>query len=106
MATVIWTFTAQITKCNFYLRGRKEFGITVANKIDKKIEEIEDDLSKWPKSGFSEPLLKNLPIQYRARHINKRFKLIYRYDEIEDMVYIEDIWDTRRAPQNLQRKLK
>ena len=106
MATVVWTITAQITKCNFYIRGRIEFGVTVANKIDRKIEEIEDDLSQWPKMGFPEPLLKGAPQLYRSKHINKRYKLIYRYDEETDTVYIEDIWDTLRSPENLTRKLK
>lgn len=106
MATVVWTFAAQKTRCNFYLRGRMEFGITVANNTDKKIEEIEDDLAKWPTSGFPEPLLKNLPKLYRARHINKRYKLIYRYDETKDTVYIEDIWDSMRSPQNLTQRIQ
>lgn len=105
MATVIWTATAQVTKCNFYIQGRMEFGIAVANKTDLRIEEIEDDLSKWPKSGFPEPLLRGYPVLYRSRHINKRFKLIYRYDEENDTVYIEDIWDTLRSPENLTKRM-
>ena len=106
MATVVWTFAAQITKCSFYIRGRMEFGIIVANKTDSIIEEIEDDLARWPKIGFPEPLLKGAPHFYRSRHINKRYKLIYRYDEENDTVYIEDIWDTRRSPENLIKRLK
>ena len=106
MATVIWTESAQAVKRIFYKNGMLEFGETVAKKTNMKIEEIEDDLSKYPKIGFPEPLLRAAPVQYRARHINKRYKLIYRYDEENDMVYIEDIWDTRRAPQNLVSRIK
>ena len=47
----------------------------------------------------------NIPF-YRSRHINKRYKIIYWYDEETDTVYIEDIWDTLRSPENLTRKLK
>lgn len=82
-----------------------EFGVTIANKTDRKIEEIEDGLALWPKIGFPEPLLKGAPHFYRARHINKRYKLIYWYDEEVDTVYIEDIWDTRRKPENLTKRL-
>jgi hypothetical protein len=32
--------------------------------------------------------------------------IIYWYDEPNDTVYIEDIWDTRRAPQNLAKRIK
>ena len=42
---------------------------------------------------------------FRAWRINKRFKIIYRYDEPKDTVIIEDIWDTRRSPENLTRRI-
>lgn len=106
MATIVWTIRAKTMRRELYINGRREFGVTTANKTARMIEEITDYLSRWPASGFPEPLLKEAHHLYRSRHINKRFKLIYRYDEIEDMVYIEDIWDTRRAPQTLQRRLK
>ena len=57
---------------------------------------------KW----FPEPLLRGYVPFYRSRHINKRFKLLYWYNEEVDMVVIEDIWDTRRAPQNLVSRIK
>ena len=106
MATVKWTEFAQSVKWKFYKDGVLEFGCTVAKKTNKKIEEIEDDLSKYPKMGFPEPLLKAYAIEYRARHINKRYKIIYKYEESNDTVYIVDIWDTRRAPQNLVSRIK
>ena len=105
MATVIWSKRAHEEKERFYLNGRLEFGATVANKTAQKIQEIENDLSRWPTSGFPEPLLKGYVPFYRSRHINKRYKIIYWYDESNDMVVIEDIWDTRRAPQNLTKRI-
>jgi plasmid stabilization system protein ParE len=106
MATVIWTVPAQMIRKKFYLQGMRDFGTTVANKTDEIIEEIENDLAKWPETGFPEPLLKSNPRFFRARHINKRYKIIYWYDESNDTVVIEDIWDTRRAPQNLTKRIK
>lgn len=83
-----------------------EFGLTTAEKTAQTINDIVDDLSRWPTSGFPEPLLKEAPLFYRSRHINKRFKIIYWYDEPNDMVVIEDIWDTRRNPEFLTKRVK
>lgn len=106
MATVVWTTRAKAMRKKLYRNGTVEFGLNTAEKTAQIIADICDDLSQWPTSGFPEPLLKEASFLYRSRHINKRFKLIYRYDDIEDMVYIEDIWDTRRHPDNLTRRVK
>ena len=106
MATVIWTKKAHNCRDKFYFEGMMEFGIMTANKTDHIIGEIEQDLSKWPTAGFPEPLLKGTAHLYRARHINKRYKLIYRYEETTDIVYIEDIWDTRRNPESLKKRIR
>ena len=106
MATVIWTKPAQAVRKRFYLQGMREFGTTVADKTDRIIDEIENDLSKWPTSGFPEPLLRGFTSFYRARHINKRYKIIYWYDEENDTVVIEDIWDTKRSPVTLKQRIR
>jgi len=104
MATVVWTTHAKAKRRKLYLDGLQGFGTTTARKTSQIIVNIADDLSRWPTTGFPEPLLKGTPIFYRARHINKRFKIIYWYDELNDKVVIEDIWDTRRSPENLIKK--
>ena len=38
--------------------------------------------------------------------MSRRFKIIYYYDEVEDIVYIVDIWDTRMNPKTLIRRIK
>ena len=106
MAIVVWTTQAKTVRRELYRNGLLEFGQTVAKRTARIIEGIADDLSRWPTAGFPEPLLKGAPHLYRSRHINKRFKMVYRYDEQNDIVYIEDIWDTRRAPQNLMKRVK
>ena len=107
MATVVWAKRAHEEKENLYLNGRLEFGVTVANKTAQKIQEIEISLTKYHQTGFIEPLLKDkTQFLYRSGHINKRFKIIYRYDEPNDTVVIEDIWDTRRNPKNLMGRIK
>lgn len=107
MAAVVWAKHAHEEKDRLYQKGALQFGITVANKTANKIQEIETSLAKYPETGFIELLLKDkTPYVYRAWHINKRFKIIYRYDEPKDTVIIIDIWDTRRSPENLKRRIK
>ncbi len=38
--------------------------------------------------------------------MHQRFKLIYYYDEAEDIVHILDIWDTKMNPKALIRRIK
>ena len=38
--------------------------------------------------------------------MNRRFKIIYTYDENVDVVHIMDIWDARMNPQTLIRRIK
>ena len=107
MATVIWSKKAHLEKDRLYLNGVLSFGTSIANKTAKKIQSIEADLEKYPAMGFIERLLADKTRHlYRAWHINNRFKIIYWYDEDNDTVKIVDIWDTRRAPQNLVRRIK
>ena len=51
--------------------------------------------------------LKNSIHGYNFCHMmHRRFKLIYFYDETEDVVHIMDIWDTRMDPKALVRRIK
>ena len=34
------------------------------------------------------------------------FKIIYHYDAVNDVVHIADIWDTRRDPIKLAKRIK
>ena len=38
--------------------------------------------------------------------MKRRFKIIYFYNQIEDTVHIMDIWDTKRNPSALIRRIK
>ena len=38
--------------------------------------------------------------------MKRRFKVIYYYDEKEDVVHLIDIWDTRMSPSALIRRIK
>ena len=44
---------------------------------------------------------------FRRCHImNRLFKIIYYFDEAEDVVLLVDIWDTKMNPNTLIRRIK
>ena len=106
MAKVKWQKRAERELYNLLVKGFLEFGEATANNFADKVASLNDHLSKYPETGFPEPLLKDRKRLYRARHILKRFKLIYYYAESSDTVHVADIWDTRRKPSKLAKKIK
>lgn len=106
MAVVKWTDRAKAVRKELYVRGATEYGTFTALKMARKIESLTDALSLFPFMGFREPILEERSPIFRACLINKRYKIIYWYHEANDMVVIEDIWDTHRAPQNLKKRIK
>ncbi len=82
------------------------FGRTTALNSIKTVEEKIARICKFPEAGTQEPLLKDEPLLYRYVHIQKRIKLIYRYDEQQQTIYIVDVWNTRMSPQHLLKRMK
>ena len=75
----------------------------------ENIQIVEDKIKricKFPESGTSEPLLKDEPYTYRFVHVQKRIKLIYRYDEQQQTIFIVDVWNTRMSPQHLLDRMR
>lgn len=106
MAKVKWHKRAEKELYRYLVKGYLEFGEATANKFSSKVASLNEDLSKYPGTGFPEPLLKDRKRLYRARHILKRFKLIYYYSESSDTVHVADIWDTRREPSKLANRIR
>ena len=105
MAQVRWQKRAEKELYRYLVKGFLEFGETTANKFADRASYLSKELGKFPEIGFPEPLLRGRRKLYRAYHINKRFKLIYFYDADSDIVHIADIWDTRREPSNLAKRI-
>ncbi|MBQ3752269.1 MAG: type II toxin-antitoxin system RelE/ParE family toxin [Prevotella sp.] len=106
MAQVKWQKRAENELYRYLVKGFLEFGETTANKFTTKVALINDDLMKFPEAGFPEPLLKDRKKLYRARHIVGRLKLIYYYSKSSDTVHVADIWDTRREPSALAKRIR
>lgn len=106
MAQVKWQKRAEKELYRYLVKGFIEFGETTANSFATKVATLNKDLERFPEIGFPEPLLKDRKRLYRTRHILKRFKLVYYYNAQTDVVYVADIWDTRRDPSQLANRIK
>ncbi len=85
------------------LEGKKLFGVRVTNRLYETYIHDLELLSQNPLMGQIEPILLNEPFVYRALPIHGHYKLIYRIDK--DIIYVVDIWDTRREPKKLADEL-
>ena len=83
-----------------------EFGRKAVNNWYKDIRRIESRMALHPQSYTIEQLLVGRGKVYRGAIIMKNFKLIHFYDEAEDTVYIDAIWDMRMRPAKLLRLVK
>ena len=77
------------------------FGESSAKKFFHKVAQYIPRLSANPLIGKVEPLLADKPITYRSIVVHKHFKLIYYIDQPNAILYIADLWDTRREPSRL-----
>ena len=82
------------------------FGKRIAEKFIETIDQQVKRLTKNPELGFPEPLLTERQRKYRSLMINEHFKLVYYYDKAKDTLFIIDLWDTRREPKSLSRRIR
>ena len=84
----------------------EQFGKRTADKFIDTIDLQIKRLTKNPELGFPEPLLAERHRKYRSLMVNDHFKLVYYYDEAKNIIYIIDLWDTRREPQSLSKRIR
>lgn len=106
MAQVKWQKRVEKEFYRYLVKGFQEYGETTANRFANKVAELNAELEKFPETGFPEPLLRDRKKLYRAHHILKRFKLIYYYSQSTDTVHVADIWDSKREPASLAKRIK
>ena len=83
-----------------------EFGATSVKRFNKELDDIKHRLMLQPLSSPREPLLKRFHRPYHSAIIKENWKIIYRYDEANDLVIFVDLWDMRRSPRYLIRQFK
>ena len=107
MAKIKWHFKAKQLFRNYVENASIEFGKSTAIRWQRERQTIEWRLERYPTSYPPERLLQGHSIPFRqCLMMNRRFKLIYFYDEAKDTVTIMDIWDTRMEPQTLIRRIR
>lgn len=107
MAKIEWTDDAKLIFKTYVKISQLEFGTSTARKWQTERNTIEWCLKRYPVSYPLEELLQGKRLPYRLCHMmQRRFKLIYYYNEAEDTVHIVDIWDTRMNPKALIRRIK
>ncbi len=65
-----------------------------------------EEFIEHPLSSPREPMLKRFHRPYHSAIIKENWKIIYRYDEANDLVIFVDLWDMRRRPRYLIRQFK
>lgn len=105
MAEVIWNKQAENEWRKKMVYGLDEFGRTTAIRFVQRTNDIVNIIRKHPKAGLREPLLRNRKKTYRYFHLMGSLKLLYYYVESSDTIRIVDIWDSRREPSKLQRRI-
>jgi len=74
-----------------------------AMKFCHQVDEKLRILSKFPEYGSYEKLLEGRRIKYRAKLINKRYKMIYHIGD--DTIMVDAFWDMRMHPNSLQKRI-
>lgn len=102
MAVIEWHSSAWQIYNDYLENAKLAYGKKTARRWEREIIHIDRRLRLFPTSFSPEGLLVDKGILYRkCQMMNHRFKLIYYYDIIRDIVHIVDIWDTRQDPQAL-----
>ena len=106
MVKIEWSDEAIQAFVAYVKNARIEFGETTAKRWLNERKNIEWRLERYPESYPPEELLVGRKLQYRrCSMMNRRFKLIYFYEESRNVVHIVDIWDVRRNPKTLTSRL-
>lgn len=81
-----------------------EFGKKAADEFEQNIAKWEARIALNPELAHQEPLLADRTKLYRGLIVSKHSKLIFYIEE--EVLYIADLWDMRREPSQLSKRLK
>lgn len=83
-----------------------EFGQTAALNFVDDVEHWDSRLAAYPEMGAPEALLADRTrYLYRSSIVGRHNKFIYTVSD-KGLVTIVDIWDMRRHPENLKKRIK
>lgn len=101
---VKWTKSAQrrLDKATEY--GLRKFGEITTVRFYQKIRSYDALLAENPRMGKVEPLLTGRRFEYRSLVVHEHYKLVYYICENSGVIYITNLFDTRREPQALEQE--
>jgi len=107
MAKIDWT-PQFLQRLDYHIGyAAVEFGKPTAMRWAKEMASFEARVKVYPTSCTPESLLHGKKKLYRRYHLmNRRFKVIYYYDDKADIVHLVDIWDTRMDSKMLVKRIK
>lgn len=101
---IIWSSRAKKELADLAQYLAEEFGNSSVERLIHDVQICSKRLSEYPEIGRPEPLLQDKSIAYRSLIFTHHNKLIY-YLKGED-VRIADIWDMRRNPEVLAKRIR
>ena len=104
--TIVFKSTAKRELERILEYGINEFGETAAMNFFNGMKEKVMHLATMPEFGRPERLLAHRTIPYRSLIISKHHKAIYYVDEDKQQIVIADIWDMRRLPTSMAKRIK
>jgi len=104
---IIWEPNAKSEMRECFAYCKKNFGITTYYRFKSCVSEQLERLLSFPQIGQKEFLLENPVAEIRSLVVKRyHLKIVYYIDESINYVYIVDVWDTRREPCNLTKRVK
>lgn len=95
--TVYWTQFAEDKLFDIFSYFEQKAGAITARKIVNEIVDTTINLSKHPKKGTIELLLRDKPQEFRYL-VHKNYKVIYWINESENRIEISTVFDCRQNP--------
>lgn len=101
---VVWTASARNELALIYQYLLDNTSVSIALNLIQDILDV-SQLEQFPQSGTIENNLAKLPGEYRCLIRGRNnYKIIYRIDG--DIVYIVDIFDCRKDPEQMKDRIK
>ena len=101
---VEWSPLAEEAWQNIATYIYEQFGVVALMDYSSLTDSWMDVLAKNPYAAKEEELLSHRAKTYRSIPMHKLSKVILYVED--DVVYIADVWDTRRNPTSLVRRLR
>lgn len=103
---VVWEEVAVKELDKVLAYGYVTFGVKTTRCFYQSVKDFERLLMSFPYMGKIEPELKGNLYEYRSFVVHEHFKMIYRLDAIQDVIYIIRFWNVRQEPQSLLQDIK